>query len=188
MVNPPFLVLRWTNKRYIFTHIQQGAFHPPCKGRGKENMKYNFEQKRNDYETPPKLYNMALEYLGRDKFDLDTCCSRTNIPANHYYINGFADGLKWDWEKLNWCNPPYDQCKDWIKKAYEEQQKGNETMMLIPVRTETKYFHDYILFNDKVKIFWLRKGYGFINPDTGESCGVFKNALALVYFSSKCIR
>ena len=147
-------------------------------------MKYNFEQKRNDYETPPELYNMALMLLGLDEFDLDTCCSRKNIPAKNYYIDGETDGLTAEWKYINWCNPPYDVCAKWIKKAYDEQQKGKETMMLIPVRTETKYWHDYILFNPKVHINWLRKGYGFINPDTGKSCGVFKNALALVYFTT----
>lgn len=153
--------------------------------------KYNFEQQRSDYETPPELYKMALELAGADEFDLDVCCSRANIPAKFHYIDGFADGLKWDWGRLNWCNPPYDQCSKWIKKAYEEQQKGNETLMLIPARTETKYWHDYILDEnggcnrENVEVKFLRKGYSFINPDTGKNCGVFKNALVLVYFKVK---
>lgn len=54
--------------------------------------------------------------------------------------------------------------------------------MLIPVRTETKYWHEYILFNPNVEIEWLRKGYSFLNPDDLKPMGVFKNALALVYF------
>ena len=62
---------------------------------------------------------------------------------------------------------------------------GNTTVMLLPVRTETKYWHDYILWDERVKIYWLKKGYQFINPDNNEPCGVFKNALALVIFSSK---
>lgn len=123
-----------------------------------------------------------MKLSAKKSFDCDVCCSRKNIPAVVYYIDGIIDGLIADWFNLNWCNPPYDQCDKWVKKAYEEQQKGHETIMLIPVRTETKYWHDYILFNPYVKIHWLRKGYGFINPDTGETCGVFKNALALVHF------
>lgn len=144
--------------------------------------KYNFEQKRNDYETPPMLIDKALRFLGKEQFDCDVCCSRKNVPAIHYFINGETDGLKADWYKLNWCNPPFNECQKWIKKASEEQGKFNHTMMLIPVRTETKYWHDYILYHENVQVIWLRKGYSFINPDTGASCGVFKNALALVYF------
>lgn len=146
--------------------------------------KYNFEQKRNDYETPPALVEMGLMLVGHKQFDCDVCCSRMNIPAQIYFFDGIIDGLIADWFNLNWCNPPYDQCDKWVKKAYEEQQKGHETIMLIPVRTETKYWHEHILYNPNVKIEWLRKGYGFINPETGEQCGVFKNALALVYFKN----
>ena len=145
-------------------------------------MKYNFEQNRNDYQTPPELVQKALDIVGYKKFDCDVCCSCENIPAVHHYIEGTTDGLRQFWYLLNWCNPPFDECSKWIKRAYEEQQEGLSTMMLLPVRTETKYWHDYILFNPNVDIHWLRKGYGFINPDTGESCGIFKNALALVYF------
>lgn len=144
--------------------------------------KYNFEQKRNDYETPPELYNIALMLLGADEFDLDVCCSRKNIPAKKHYILGEYDGLTNDWEKLNWCNPPFDECSKWIKRAFQEQKDGNSTMMLLPVRTETKYWHDYILYNPHAHINWLRKGYEFINPETDKPCGVFKNALALVLF------
>lgn len=146
--------------------------------------KYNFEQKRNDYMSPPELVKKALAEKGRTVFYCDVCCSEKNIPAIHYYIEGQKDGLKMPWYKLNWCNPPFDECAKWIKRAYEEQQEGNETVMLIPVRTETKYWHDYILFNSKVKIEWLRKGYCFIHPENKQPMDVFKNAIALVYFNA----
>lgn len=145
--------------------------------------KYNFGQKRNDYMSPPELVKKALNEKNKDLFDCDVCCSKKNIPAIHYFVDGQTDGLNTPWYKLNWCNPPFDVCAKWIKKAYEEQQNGNETIMLIPVRTETKYWHDYILFNPKVKIQWLKKGYSFIHPDTNKYMDVFKNAIALVYFN-----
>lgn len=148
-------------------------------------MKYNFEQNRSDYLSPSELVNMALEYINKDWFDLDVCCTEENIPALNYYKYGKNDGLKEEWKNFNWCNPPYNECNKWIKKAYEEQQKGKTTVMLIPVRTETKYWHDYILFNPDVKIKWLRKGYRFLDPETKKPMGVFKNALALVYFYGK---
>lgn len=145
-------------------------------------MKYNFEQQRNDYETPPELVKRGLEIANDSMFTCDVCCSKRNIPALHHFINGETDGLSADWYSLNWCNPPFNECQKWIKKAFTEQENGRETVMLIPVRTETKYWHDFILFNPNVDIYWLRKGYQFINPDTKEPCGVFKNALALVHF------
>lgn len=143
--------------------------------------KYNYEYNENDYKTPPMLYQKALDKWNIPFFFLDVCCSEPNIPAMGRYINGIVDGLNANWLSYNWCNPPFNECSKWIKKAYEEQQKGNKTAMLIPVRTETKYWHDYILHNPRVTIEWLRKGYRFLNKDNQEM-GVFKNALALVYF------
>lgn len=151
--------------------------------------KYNFEQKRNDYLTPPELVKMGLEMAGAEKFDCDVCCSIKNIPADFHYIEGETDGLTQYWHKLNWCNPPYDECDKWVKRAAEEAVlEDNSTVMLIPARPETKYWHDYILdlnggcnrFGVKVK--FLRKGYCFINPDTNKRMGVYKNPLALVFF------
>ena len=143
----------------------------------------------NTYLTPPILIHKALSILGAyqnklkaDTFDLDVCCTNKNIPALDYYTYPEHDGLKENWRKYNWCNPPFDQCQKWVTKAYSEQQKGNTSILLIPVRTETAYWHEYILFNPNVDIHWLRKGYRFVNPKTNEEMGVFKNALSLVLF------
>lgn len=159
--------------------------------------KYNFESNANDYKTPPVLYQKALDRWGLNKFDTDTCTTDFVIPARIYYTKkgAFADGwhhqltdndgLTGEWYEYNWCNPPYNECAKWVKKAYEEQQKGNKTAMLIPARTETKYFQDYIINNPRIdlnkQVIWLRKGYRFLNKNN-EQMGVFKNALCIVFF------
>lgn len=161
-------------------------------------MKYNYEYNENDYKTPKVLYQMALDYWGIEKFDLDVCTTDFNIPAygcytlqglcfdgDAYNIVNTLDGLTGSWSKYNWCNCPFNECAKWVKKAYEEQQKGNKTAMLIPVRTETKYFQDYIINNPRIdlnkQVIWLRKGYKFLNKDN-EEMRVFKNALCIVFF------
>ena len=144
-------------------------------------MKYNFDYLENDYKTPPVLYQKALNYWHSFWFCLDACCSDENIPALSYYKNGENDGLKEPWKDYTWCNPPFNECKKWIEKAYNENLKGRKIAMLLPVRTETKYWHEFILHNPNVTIEWLRKGYKFLDKDNKEM-GVFKNALALVYF------
>lgn len=145
-------------------------------------MKYNYGYNENDYKTPPILYRMALDRFHIEKFGLDVCCSDENIPAEKYYKYGEKDGLKEQWESFTWCNPPFDQAQKWVKKAYEENKKnGTEIAMLLPARTETAYWHDYILHNNFVEVEFLRKGYKFYNKNN-EEMGVFKNALALVYF------
>lgn len=145
-------------------------------------MKYSYEYSANDYKTPPELYNRALNRFEIPEFDLDVCCSEKNIPAKEHFIKGKKDGLAENWKQFNWCNPPFNECKLWVRKAWLEWQKyGNQTAMLIPVRTETVYWHNYILFDDNVQIDWLKKGYKFLDKDN-NSMGVFKNALAIVYF------
>lgn len=144
--------------------------------------KYNYDYTENDYKTPPELYQKALNKFTLKQFMLDTCCTDENIPALDYYKKGKANGLTERWFNFSWCNPPFNECKKWIEKAYQENQERDIAIaMLIPVRTETKYWHNYILHNPKVEIEFLRKGYRFLDKDNKEM-GVFKNALALVYF------
>lgn len=156
--------------------------------------KYSYEMIDNKYLTPPALINGGLRLLSLLKgdafvthFDLDVCCSNKNVPAEHYFMFPEHDGLKEDWAPFNWCNPPFNECEKWVKKAYAEQQKGNTTIMLIPVRSETKYYHDYILYNKDVDIHWLRKGFKFLSAETKQEMGIFKNALAYIVFKGNNI-
>lgn len=156
--------------------------------------KYNFVQERNDYLTPPEIIEPIFQMLNdlgiqcsNKKFQLDVCCSKKNIPAWEHYIDGEKDGLNEEWKFLNYCNPPYKYCDKWVKKAFQEFQNGNVSVLLIPARTETKYWQEYILKDGfvtrkNVHVKFLRKGLCFLNPDTNEQMGVFKNALAIVIF------
>ena len=146
-------------------------------------IKYNYTYSENDYKTPPEIYNKALDHLNLTCFTLDACCSDNNIPALIHFNKGINDGLTESWEPYTWCNPPYNECEKWVKKAYEEVKKDNcfVAVLLLPARTETKYWHEYILNNPNCQIQFLKKGYKFLNKHNQEM-GVFKNALALVYF------
>jgi site-specific DNA-methyltransferase (adenine-specific) len=64
-----------------------------------------------------------------------------------------VDGLG-DWKERNFCNPPYSNKEPWIKKAIEEQKKGHLTVMLLPVDTSTRWFHNLILPNAEIR--WIR--------------------------------
>lgn len=93
-----------------------------------------------NYATPPEFYN---ELNKEFNFDFDPC------PYNEGEI--INDGLKIDWGKSNFVNPPYSQKlkESFIKKGIEEMNKGNTSVFLIPVSTSTKLFHDYIKPNAK---------------------------------------
>ena len=60
------------------------------------------------------------------------------------------------------CNPPYGKAiSDWVRKCYEESRKENTiVVLLIPARTDTKYFHDYILHRSEVRFVKGRLKFG----------------------------
>lgn len=67
-----------------------------------------------------------------------------------------VDGLKTDWGERNFVNPPYNACKKWCKKAVEEREKGKLVVMLLPARTNTKWFHKYCLKQDYSEIRFVK--------------------------------
>ena len=59
------------------------------------------------------------------------------------------------------CNPPYGRALGaWVRKAYEEAQAGTTVVLLIPARTDTAYFHDYIYGKAEIR-FLQRFGFAF---------------------------
>lgn len=65
------------------------------------------------------------------------------------------------------CNPPYGRAiQDWVRKGYEESQKpGTTVVMLIPARTDTSYFHDYIFHGKADEVRFLRGRLKFTDED-----------------------
>lgn len=108
------------------------------------NKELMFSSKKQDYETPQDFF----EKLDNEfHFTLDPCADSENAKCEMYFTIE-QDGLKQDWKgETVFCNPPYGRkLKEWVKKAYNESLKPNTTVvMLIPARTDTTYFHDYIL-------------------------------------------
>lgn len=107
-----------------------------------------FSSTTNEWETPQDFFDkLNAEF----NFTLDPCATRENAKCAKYFTVE-DDGLKQDWQgEIVFCNPPYGRSiKDWVKKCYEESRKENTTVvMLIPARTDTKYFHEYIYHKAK---------------------------------------
>ena len=84
-----------------------------------------------NWATPEALYS---ELNKKYNFDYDPC------P-----LNG-TDGLTKEWGKRNFVNPPYSRKlkEAFVMKAIEEGKKGKLCVMLLPVSTSTKLFHEAI--------------------------------------------
>ena len=53
------------------------------------------------------------------------------------------------------CNPPYSKISDWVEKAFRETRNDKTlVVLLIPARTDTRYFHDYI--NNRAEIRFIK--------------------------------
>lgn len=108
-----------------------------------------------EWATPQSFFNTLNEEF---HFDLDPCSTHDNAKCEkHYTIE--EDGLSQDWGgRRVFCNPPYGkELPKWVEKCYYESKKPNTlVVMLIPVRTDTNYFHRFI--NGKVKDIRFIKG------------------------------
>jgi len=91
-----------------------------------------FTSIRCDWKTPTWLY----EQLNKEfNFDFDPC------PTNPTF-----NGLEIEWGFCNFCNPPYGNLiGKWIAKGYLEWQKGKTVVFLIPSRTDTIWWHRFIM-------------------------------------------
>ncbi|MCE4993003.1 DNA N-6-adenine-methyltransferase [Staphylococcus haemolyticus] len=105
-------------------------------------MSVHFSSKSNEWTTPQYLFDeLNREY----HFTLDPCATYENAKCEKYFTEK-ENGLLQDWsDDVVFMNPPYGrEIKHWIKKAYEESLNGAIVVCLIPARTDTTYWHDYI--------------------------------------------
>ena len=108
-----------------------------------------------NWATPKEFHDKLNEEF---QFDFDPC------PLNH---DMSWDGLEAEWGKSNYVNPPYSrELKEaFVKKAVLESKKGKVCVMLLPVSTSTKLFHDWIKPNAK-EIRFVRGGIKFLGVNT----------------------
>lgn len=92
------------------------------------------------WETPQWLFD---EYDNQYHFEVDVCAIPGNAKCEKYYTPE-QDGLSQEWiGGAHWCNPPYGkEIVKWVEKAANAKCV---IVMLLPARTDTKWFHDYVL-------------------------------------------
>lgn len=113
------------------------------------NTEVMFSSKSDEWSTPQDLY----EQLDNEfHFNLDPCATIENHKCNTFFTQN-DNGLSKNWGGYRaFVNPPYSQIKQWVKKCWEESTKPNTiVVMLIPARTDTRYFHEYINHRSEVR-------------------------------------
>lgn len=119
-----------------------------------------FSSKSEEWETPQDFFDS----LDREfHFTLDACANKANAKCEKYFTKE-ENGLLKDWRGHTvFCNPPYGRktTGEWVKKCYEEAQKqGTEVVALLPARTDTKFFHEYIYGKAEIRFVKGRLRFG----------------------------
>lgn len=122
----------------------------------------HFQHKSDEWETPLIIFKPLEEEFG--PFDFDVAANKKNTKCS-FFFSIEDDALTTKWGRKNWCNPPYSRVLDFTLKAHNEQEKGNLTVMLVPARTDTRFFHDFIYNKPNVEIRFLKGRIKFISPD-----------------------
>ena len=117
-----------------------------------------FSSKTDLWSTPQDLFDaLTLNF----DFTLDPCATYENAKCSKYYTKE-QDGLKQSWQgERVFVNPPYGrEISKWVKKAYEESSNCKVIVMLLPARTDTKWFHDYIYKKAQIEFIKGRLKFG----------------------------
>ena len=118
---------------------------------------------KDNWATPKEFYDKLNQEFN---FDFDPC------PLNEGEITPDKDGLLIDWGERNFINPPYSRKlkEDFIRRAFEMSQKGKLCVMLLPVSTSTKIFHEVIYGNTELRFVKGRISFEGVNT-FGERVG-----------------
>lgn len=99
------------------------------------DIKVMYSKKSDNWKTPEKLYRAIM-----NKGYFDPC--PYNSPINGLLYNLYNTKI--------YVNPPFSQMKVWIDWILEQQLNNCDIILLIPARTDTKYFHEILLRNPDI--------------------------------------
>ena len=140
------------------------------------NLKTLLSSEKMDWETPQDFFD---ELNKEFNFTLDPCATPQTAKCEKFYTKE-DDGLSKDWSgEVVFCNPPYGrEIKHWVKKCSEEGKKENTTVvMLIPARTDTIYFHEYIY--NKAEIRFIKGRLKFVGNQKGSGSAPFPSMIVI---------
>jgi phage N-6-adenine-methyltransferase len=121
------------------------------------NTAVHFSSETDLWSTPQDLFDVLDEEFS---FDCDVCSTDDNAKCLKHYTNG-EDGLLQNWVGKCWMNPPYGrEIGKWVKKAFDSAKNGATVVCLLPARTDTKWFHDYIYNKHEIRFIKGRLKFG----------------------------
>lgn len=106
-----------------------------------------FKSQSDEWRTPKSVYDaLNTEF----QFVYDPC------PMDDQCL---WDSLYLPWKTPAFCNPPYSDIAKWVEKAFQESARGL-VVMLIPSRTDTRWWHDYVMHAKEIRFIKGRLKFG----------------------------
>ena len=117
-----------------------------------------FSSTTDQWATPQDFFDkLDAEF----HFSLDPCASEDNAKCKKYFTeedNGLIQN--WGGQRV-FCNPPYGrEISKWVRKCSEESKNCEVIVMLLPARTDTAWFWDYIYNKAEIRFIRGRLKFG----------------------------
>ena len=122
-------------------------------------MDVHYSSKNNDWSTPQDFFDTLNKEFN---FTLDPCATPETAKCKKFFTES-EDGLSKDWGgNIVFCNPPYGtKIAAWVEKAYKESKKPHTLIvLLLPSRTDTRYFHKYVYHKCRMRFLKGRLKFG----------------------------
>ena len=98
-----------------------------------------FSRESDEWSTPRDRWD---EWNAEFGFTLDAAATAGNALCADFYTME-DDGLSQEWTGNVWCNPPYSAVGKWMEKAYDTSLTGATCVLLVPARTDTRWWHQW---------------------------------------------
>ena len=134
-----------------------------------------------NWRTPEWLFQMLSERFG--PFELDAAANKKNALCAEYFdgkANG--NGLTWPWVDRTFCNPPFKQATDWVRKAWLEwNERGTRSVLVLPVGCSQAWWHLYVLGCPEACVYWSNRRISFRRPDGTPTRGADRDTVIVAY-------
>lgn len=121
-----------------------------------KNLKVHFSSETEEWATPQDFFDKVQKEFN---LKIDVCATKENAKLPIFWTKE-TDGLSQNWKnKKCWMNPPYGRgIGPWIEKA--ATGGGSLVVALLPARTDTRWFHQYILGKAEIRFIKGRLKFG----------------------------
>lgn len=149
----------------------------PAKAAKTEKSRLNtalFTSRSEEWGTPQHVFRPLHSEF---RFQVDVCATSDNAKCKVFFDKA-VNGLSREWSPFRcWMNPPYgSQISNWVKKAFQESQMGALVVCLIPARTDTQWWHTWVMRAAEIRFVAGRIAFG-----DGKQSAPFPSCIAIYY-------